>query len=50
MVELTVQSRTEIVVGSAEKKLIRVLHVDDEVGLLAKKDRTRTIDYIQNIT
>jgi len=34
MVELTVQSRTEIVVGSAEKKLIRVLHVDDEVGLL----------------
>ena len=34
MVESVVQSRAEIVVGSAEKKLIRVLHVDDELGLL----------------
>jgi len=34
MVESVVQSRAEIVVGSDEKKLIRVLHVDDELGLL----------------
>jgi PAS domain S-box-containing protein len=34
MVESVVQSHAEIVVGSAEKKLIRVLHVDDELGLL----------------
>ncbi len=34
MVESAVQSRAEIVVGSTEKKLIRVLHVDDELGLL----------------
>jgi len=33
MVESVVQSHAEIVVGSAEK-LIRVLHVDDELGLL----------------
>jgi len=37
MVESVVQSHTEIVVGSNEKKLIRVLHVDDEVGLLIYK-------------
>jgi PAS domain S-box-containing protein len=34
MVESAVQSHAEIVVGSDEKKLIRVLHVDDELGLL----------------
>jgi PAS domain S-box-containing protein len=34
MVESVVQSHAEIVVGSDEKKLIRVLHVDDELGLL----------------
>jgi|GEM_PF-616058 len=34
MVESVVQSHAEIVVGSSEKKLIRVLHVDDELGLL----------------
>ena len=34
MVESVVQSRAEIVVDSTEKKLIRVLHVDDELGLL----------------
>jgi len=34
MVESTVQSAAEIVVGSTEKKLIRVLHVDDEPALL----------------
>jgi len=34
MVESAVQSAAEIVVGSAEKKLIRVLHVDDEPALL----------------
>lgn len=34
MVESVVQSHAEIVVGSTEKKLIRVLHVDDEPGLL----------------
>jgi PAS domain S-box-containing protein len=34
MVESAVQSSAEIVVGSDEKKLIRVLHVDDELGLL----------------
>jgi PAS domain S-box-containing protein len=34
MVESVVQSHAEIVVGSGEKKLIRVLHVDDELGLL----------------
>jgi CheY-like chemotaxis protein len=34
MVESAVQSRAEIVVGSCEKKLIRVLHVDDELGFL----------------
>jgi hypothetical protein len=31
MVESVVQSHAEIVVGSSEK-LIRVLHVDDELG------------------
>ena len=36
MVESVVQSHAEIVVGSEEKKLIRVLHVD-EVGLLIYK-------------
>jgi PAS domain S-box-containing protein len=34
MVESVVQSHAEIVVGSDGKKLIRVLHVDDELGLL----------------
>jgi DNA-binding NtrC family response regulator len=34
MVESAVQSAAEIVVGSDEKKLIRVLHVDDELDLL----------------
>jgi PAS domain S-box-containing protein len=34
MVDSVVQSHAEIVVGSDEKKLIRVLHVDDELGLL----------------
>ncbi|MCJ7423866.1 response regulator, partial [Candidatus Bathyarchaeota archaeon] len=34
MVESVVQSHAEIVIGSTEKKLIRVLHVDDELGLL----------------
>jgi PAS domain S-box-containing protein len=34
MVESVVQSHAEIVVGSDEKKLIRVLHVDDEFDLL----------------
>jgi PAS domain S-box-containing protein len=34
MVESVVQSHAEIVVDSTEKKLIRVLHVDDELGLL----------------
>jgi CheY-like chemotaxis protein len=34
MVEPVVQSHAEIVVGSDEKKLIRVLHVDDETALL----------------
>jgi len=34
MVEPVVQSHAEIVVGSSEKKPIRVLHVDDELGLL----------------
>jgi len=34
IVESVVQSHAEIVVGSDEKKLIRVLHVDDELGLL----------------
>jgi PAS domain S-box-containing protein len=34
MVETAVQSHAEIVVCSSEKKLIRVLHVDDELGLL----------------
>jgi PAS domain S-box-containing protein len=34
MVESVVQSHAEIVVGSSEKKLIRVLHVDDELGFL----------------
>ncbi|MGA3191305.1 MAG: PAS domain S-box protein [Candidatus Bathyarchaeia archaeon] len=34
MVESAVQSRAEIVVGSSENKLIRVLHVDDELGFL----------------
>ena len=37
MVESVVQSHAEIVVGSDEKKLIRVLQVDDEVGLLIYK-------------
>ena len=34
MVESVVQSHAEIVVGSAERPKIRVLHVDDELGLL----------------
>jgi PAS domain S-box-containing protein len=34
MVESVVQSPAEIVVGSSEKLKIRVLHVDDELGLL----------------
>jgi PAS domain S-box-containing protein len=34
MVESVFQSHAEIVVSSSEKKLIRVLHVDDELGLL----------------
>jgi len=34
MVESVVQSRAEIVVGFTEKPKIRVLHVDDELGLL----------------
>ncbi|MGA2309939.1 MAG: PAS domain S-box protein [Candidatus Bathyarchaeia archaeon] len=34
MAESAVQSHAEIVVGSDEKKLIRVLHVDDELDLL----------------
>jgi PAS domain S-box-containing protein len=34
MVESAVQSQAEIVLGPSEKKLIRVLHVDDEPALL----------------
>jgi len=34
MVESVVQSHAEIVVGFSEKSKIRVLHVDDELGLL----------------
>jgi CheY-like chemotaxis protein len=34
MVESVVQSHAETVVGSSEKLTIRVLHVDDELGLL----------------
>jgi CheY-like chemotaxis protein len=34
MTELTVESSAEAVVGLNEKKPIRVLHVDDELGLL----------------
>ncbi|MFP3985418.1 MAG: PAS domain S-box protein [Candidatus Bathyarchaeia archaeon] len=34
MVESAVQSQAEIIISSAEKKPIRVLHVDDEPGLL----------------
>jgi len=34
MVESAVQSHAEIVVDSTEKPKIRLLHVDDELGLL----------------
>jgi len=34
MVESVAQSRTEIVINSTEKSMIRVLHVDDELGFL----------------